>query len=266
MWLPKIIAFYIDNPHPSVGGGGAHPQLPSWGRVQVACTALPRFPRPWPWFVPRGPYPYCGPWFVPRGHNRSHGPWSILRGSDPSRGSWSVPRELIRPAGALIHLAGPCFVLQGPDSSCGTLIRPVVSRFVSQGLIRPCVALIRPVGLDSSCGALVWPAGPCSVQRVLIHPAGPRSVQRGTDSLCGALIRPAGPWLVPERPWSGTEPRNWYRGTQQCPSSWAQLIHEARLCFGGAKYVLALGDLPFGGPWPEWPPWERHWDLHSQLC
>ena len=75
---------------------------------------------------------------------------------------------------------GPCFVLEGPCSSHGAMIR----------LVGPWYVLRGP---GSSCGALVHLAGPWFILRgpdssrgVLISLAGP-------ESTFGVMIRPVGP-------------------------------------------------------------------------
>ena len=93
-----------------------------------------------------------------------------------------LARSLMRPS-------GPWSVPRGPDTSCGTLIRPAVS-LISSAREVP----------DSSSRALLRPAGPLYDSRdlylscgVLIHLSGSCSVPRGSGSYSGALVCPMGP-------------------------------------------------------------------------
>ena len=86
--------------------------------------------------------------------------------------------------------------------------------------------LIRCSGPDPGCGALIRSVAPALSRGALIRPIDP-------DLSCGALIRLAGPIL---------------RGPGSFCGSKDMLIRG-----GGAKYMLAPGNGPLEGAWPECP-------------
>ena len=172
------------------------------------------------------------------------GPWSVARVLDPSR--------------------GPCFVLWGPCSCCGVLIRPNWDPYSS------CRALIHPAGLwfilrgpDPPRGALIRLMGPWFVQRNPDLYSGPWFVPRnpdpsrvpwfvlqGPDSSCksrfvlGGLIRPVGPDLT--------------SGDLICPARYWIVLHVSRraLIRFAVRWSVLRDTDPFrrapirlAGPW-----------------
>ena len=184
-------------------------QVPSSPRGALICPAELRFV-PGSWSVPCGRDPSIRTWSV-------HGVLIHSRGPDPFLGSWSVPGALIRP-GDLIRP-------QGPDLSCGVLIRLAGPVFVPWIPGSSCKAVTCLAGPDSSCRAMS--RGPWFVLQALIRLPGP-------DSSFSAPICPVGPWsvsLVPGK-WQRTYLRLgrfaviaqtgpwgpfWARGQQICP-------------------------------------------------
>ena len=128
---------------------------------------------------------YLKPWSRHGAGGRVRWPTS----PDPSRGACFLLRGPDSSSGALIRLSGIWSVPRGPDTSRGALIR----------IWEPCRSvkagpLPDPRGPDSSSGALLCPVGPNLSQWALIHPSGPWSVRRSPGPSHEALIHPAGPW------------------------------------------------------------------------
>ena len=146
-------------------------QVPSSPRGALICSAELRFVLG-SWSAPCGRDPSIRTWSV-------HGALTHSRDPDPFLGSWSVPGALIRP--------GDLICPQGPDLSCGVLIRLAGPVFVPWIPGSSCQAVTCLTGPDSSCRAMS--RGPWFVSQALIRLPGP-------DSSFWAPICPVGPWYV----------------------------------------------------------------------
>ena len=99
---------------------------------------------------------------------------------DPSRRACFVLKGPGSSSGALIRLSGLWSAPRGPDTSRGALIRLSGPRFVKAG------PLPDPRDPDSSSGVLIRPVGPQSIP-ALVRPAEPSLILRGPDAFYGAL-------------------------------------------------------------------------------
>ena len=189
-----------------------------------------------------------------------HCPWFVLWGPDSSCGALLRPPGPDSSCGALLRPAGPhpsrgaLLIPRGPDPSCGALIG-------HSGPDSTFGALIRPAGPDSYCEALIRSVVPDLSRRALIHLAGP-------DLSCGALIRLAGPSrgarVRSVEPWfflRGPDPSRRALKPDKKSTSARGPSGSRRPGFGleGKKlwYMLVPGDWPLGGM-ARMSPWDRH--------